>query len=170
MCSRRLSIELVLTVFTLKRCTHNIGYYFSKGQLKGLYLKPTLQGFFFYCSSTCYRICYFTTHHIKKLKNLGETSLLPPINVLLLVKKYRLSIRRHTPTIPGDTERVIMLFSWEVCEGQTTWSHLRKTWQFVIMTFNTWSKDYCVKLYPYAYAQIKALHSTMKTWKSGWTN
>ena len=34
---RRLSVELVLTVFTLQRCTDNIGYPFSKGQLKGLY-------------------------------------------------------------------------------------------------------------------------------------
>ena len=33
---RRLSVELVPTVFTLQRCTDNIGYPFSKGQLKGL--------------------------------------------------------------------------------------------------------------------------------------
>ena len=36
MYSRRLSVELALTVFTLQRCTDNIGYPFLKEQLKGL--------------------------------------------------------------------------------------------------------------------------------------
>ena len=37
MYSRRLSVELVLTVFTLQRCTDNIGHSFFKGQPKELF-------------------------------------------------------------------------------------------------------------------------------------
>ena len=36
MYSRRLSVELVLTVFTLQSCTDDIEYSFSKEQLMGL--------------------------------------------------------------------------------------------------------------------------------------